>query len=167
MILSTASKDTGALPACTTTRPTASGVMKMPSRLEAEALHTAAGTLPRAIEVNAMADCTVAGRQHRNMMPRYSSRRHQRGQDRLEQQPDEGKQDEGRREDQAAGAPVRDAGDDGFTRQPGPMQEEQQADGDVGDVVEDRQALPVRRKQAGDDDGGDQEQREAGLAESE
>ncbi|CFN68243.1 Uncharacterised protein [Bordetella pertussis] len=45
----------------------------MPSRLEADALQTAAGTLPRAIDVKAMADCTVAGRQHRNSTPRYSS----------------------------------------------------------------------------------------------
>ena len=29
--------------------------------------------LPRAIEVKAMADCTVAGRAHRNSTPRYIS----------------------------------------------------------------------------------------------
>src|SRR5690606_38926492 len=69
MILPTASNETGALALATTTTPTSSGVRKMPSRLEAEALHTAAGTLPRAIEVNAIADCTVAGRQHRNSTP--------------------------------------------------------------------------------------------------
>lgn len=73
MILPTASKEMGAAAALATTVPTSSGVRKMPSRLEAEALHTAAGTLPRAIEVKAMADCTVAGRQHRKRMPRYSS----------------------------------------------------------------------------------------------
>ena len=47
--------------------------MKMPTGWEADALQTAAGTLPRAIGVKAMADCTVAGRQHRNNTPRYSS----------------------------------------------------------------------------------------------
>lgn len=73
MILPTASNEIGALPALATTVPTSSGVRKMPSRLEADALHTAAGTLPRAIDVKAMADCTVAGRQHKNRMPRYSS----------------------------------------------------------------------------------------------
>ena len=73
MILSTASNEIGALPALATTVPTSSGVRKMPSRLDADALHTAAGTLPRAMDVNAIADCTVAGRQHRNRMPRYSS----------------------------------------------------------------------------------------------
>ena len=44
---------------------TSSGVRKMPSRLEAAALQMAAGMLPRASEVKAMADCTVAGSAHR------------------------------------------------------------------------------------------------------
>ena len=54
----------------TISRPTSSGVRKMPSKFEAEALHTAAGTLPRAIEVKAIDDCTVDGSTHRNSMPR-------------------------------------------------------------------------------------------------
>jgi hypothetical protein len=37
-------------------------IMHTPNRLDAEALQTAAATLPPAIEVKAMADCTVAGR---------------------------------------------------------------------------------------------------------
>ena len=41
----------------------------MPSRFDAEALQTAAGTLPRAIEVKAIDDCTVEGSRHRNSMP--------------------------------------------------------------------------------------------------
>ncbi len=41
----------------------------MPSRLEAEALHTAAGTFPRAIEVKAIEDCTVEGRKQRKSIP--------------------------------------------------------------------------------------------------
>ena len=49
------------------------GVTRMPSSVEAEALHTAAGMLPRAMEVKAMADCTVAGRAHRNSTPMYMS----------------------------------------------------------------------------------------------
>ncbi|MCY1432464.1 hypothetical protein D3C76_1309570 [compost metagenome] len=44
---------------------TSSGVRKTPSRLDAEALHTAAGMLPRASEVKAMDDCTVAGKAQR------------------------------------------------------------------------------------------------------
>src|SRR5271163_5254553 len=41
----------------------------MPTRLDAEALHKAAATLPPAIEVNAIEDCTVDGRVHRNIRP--------------------------------------------------------------------------------------------------
>jgi hypothetical protein len=52
-----------------TTRLTSAGVMKIPSRLEAEALHTAAGTLPLAIEVNAMDDWTVDGSVQRKRTP--------------------------------------------------------------------------------------------------
>jgi len=44
---------------------TSSGVANTPSRFDADALQTAAGTLPRAIAVNAIEDCTVEGRQHR------------------------------------------------------------------------------------------------------
>src|SRR5580704_2569193 len=42
-------------------RFTASGVTKMPMILEAEALQIAAGTLPLAIDVKAIEDCTVDG----------------------------------------------------------------------------------------------------------
>ena len=41
----------------------------MPTRLDAEALHRAAATLPPAIEVNAIEDCTVEGRVHRKSRP--------------------------------------------------------------------------------------------------
>jgi hypothetical protein len=44
---------------------TRSGVTNTPNRLDAAALQMAAGMLPRASEVNAMADCTVAGSAHR------------------------------------------------------------------------------------------------------
>ena len=48
------------------TAPTAEGTMEievrpMPMRFDADALHTAAGTLPPAIEVKAIEDCTVEG----------------------------------------------------------------------------------------------------------
>src|SRR5690606_31846480 len=45
------------------------GVSTMPSRLMAEAMQMAAGTLPRAMAVNAMADCTVPGRAHKYSIP--------------------------------------------------------------------------------------------------
>src|SRR3546814_943622 len=54
-------------------RPTSSGVSTMPSRFDIEALTTAAETLPPAIEVNAIDDCTVDGSVHTNRRPRYSS----------------------------------------------------------------------------------------------
>jgi hypothetical protein len=41
----------------------------MPTSVEAEALHKAAAMLPPAIEVNAIEDCTVEGRAHRNIRP--------------------------------------------------------------------------------------------------
>jgi hypothetical protein len=54
----------------TTSAPTSSGVMKIPTRLDAEALHTAAATFPRAMAVKPIDDCTVDGSMHRNRMPR-------------------------------------------------------------------------------------------------
>ena len=51
------------------TRLTTTGVTKMPMMLEAEALQTAAGTLPFAMAVKAIEDLTVDGRVQRNKMP--------------------------------------------------------------------------------------------------
>jgi hypothetical protein len=42
-------------------RPTRRGVRMMPTRLEREALHTAAATLPPAMAVKAIEDWTVDG----------------------------------------------------------------------------------------------------------
>ena len=44
----------------------------MPSRLDAVAAHSAAGTLPRAIEVNAIDDWTVEGSTHSRISPVHS-----------------------------------------------------------------------------------------------
>lgn len=41
----------------------------MPARLEKEPAQIAAGTLPRAIEVKAMEDCTVEGTRQRKSRP--------------------------------------------------------------------------------------------------
>src|SRR3546814_17986173 len=76
MILPTASREKTGAPLVATpamTRPARSGVRNTPSRLDADALQTAAETLPRAMEVKAIEDWTVEGRQHKNRMPRYSS----------------------------------------------------------------------------------------------
>ena len=46
-----------------------SGVSTTPSMFDSDALTIAAGTLPGAIEVNAIEDCTVDGTRHRNSTP--------------------------------------------------------------------------------------------------
>ena len=48
---------------------TSSGVSPTPRMLDSDALTIAAGTLPWAIEVNAIEDCTVDGTRHRNSTP--------------------------------------------------------------------------------------------------
>ena len=50
-------------------QPTSSGVSTMPMMLDSEALHSAAGTLPPAIEVNTTDACTVDGSVQRNSSP--------------------------------------------------------------------------------------------------
>jgi hypothetical protein len=110
-------------------RPTSTGVRKMPSRFEAEAAQTAAATLPRPMEVKAIDDCTVEGRQHRNRMPLDSCGRQQaRLADRQAQQ---GEQHEGEGQDRQVQPPVGQARDHGLARQLGAVQEEQQGDGDL------------------------------------
>jgi hypothetical protein len=52
---------------------TNTGVNTIPMRLENDALQIAAATLPFAMEVNAIEDCTVEGRQHKNITPAYNS----------------------------------------------------------------------------------------------
>src|SRR4029078_6824307 len=52
---------------------TNTGVSTIPIRLENDAMHLAAATLPFAMEVNAIEDCTVEGRQHKNNTPAYNS----------------------------------------------------------------------------------------------
>src|SRR6202012_5417526 len=62
-------------PPCLAMKMAASkGETKIPSRLEIDALQRAAATLPRAIEVKAIEDCTVDGSRHRNNSPLYRSR---------------------------------------------------------------------------------------------
>ena len=51
--------------------PASSGVSSIPSRLDAVAAHSAAAP-PRAIEVNAIEDCTVDGTAHSNSSPAHS-----------------------------------------------------------------------------------------------
>ena len=53
--------------------PTSKGVRNTPSRLETEAEQMAAATLPPAMEVNAMLDCTVEGSMHTYSIPMHKS----------------------------------------------------------------------------------------------
>ncbi|KAG1251591.1 hypothetical protein G6F65_018285 [Rhizopus arrhizus] len=87
--------------------------------------------------------------------------RHQRFQYRLEGQAQQRKHQERGREDRQVQLPVRQARDDGLAGQARPVQEEQEADGDVRDPAEYHDALPVRGHDAGDDDGADQVEGEA------
>ncbi|OBI49913.1 hypothetical protein A5705_00535 [Mycobacterium sp. E787] len=48
---------------------TSSGVSATPRMFDNDALTMAADTWPRAIDVNAMDDCTVDGTRHRNSRP--------------------------------------------------------------------------------------------------
>ena len=52
---------------------TRSGVSATPTRFETDALQSAAGTLPRAIEVKAIEDWTVEGNRHRKRSPAVMS----------------------------------------------------------------------------------------------
>ena len=62
------------IPSCEVSKTvTSNGVRKTPSRFDIDALQTAAATLPRAIEVNAIDDCTVEGRAHRKRIPTINS----------------------------------------------------------------------------------------------
>jgi hypothetical protein len=50
-------------------KTTSSGVSTTPRMLDSDALTIAADTLPWAIDVNAIEDCTVDGTRHRNSTP--------------------------------------------------------------------------------------------------
>src|SRR5699024_10108299 len=67
----TAPQKEPASPCTSSSKLTIKGVSKIPIKLEAEALATAAAMLPRAMAVKAMADCTVAGKAHKNSTPIY------------------------------------------------------------------------------------------------
>src|SRR3546814_16016780 len=60
-------------PATGRSEPASTGVSTTPTRLDADAAQSAAGTLPQAIDVNAIDDCTVEGRTHTSMSPLASA----------------------------------------------------------------------------------------------
>ena len=59
-------------PCALSNSPASSGVSRMPNRFDAVAAHSAAATLPRAMEVNAIEDCTVDGSRHSISSPPQS-----------------------------------------------------------------------------------------------
>ncbi len=79
---------------------TRAGVTTMPKRLDTEALHSAAGTLPRAIEVKAIDDCTVDGSRQTKSRPSARSGGSQSRAARGHGEADQRKQNEARGEDQ-------------------------------------------------------------------
>src|SRR5258708_34083316 len=70
---------------------TSAGVTTIPIRLENDALHIAAATFPFAMDVNAIEDCTVDGRQHKNITPAYKSGVNNSGTNTRESKPSNGK----------------------------------------------------------------------------
>src|SRR3546814_5466742 len=54
-------------PATWRSEPASTGVSTTPTMLDADAAQSAAGTVPQAIDVNAIDDCTVEGRKHTNI----------------------------------------------------------------------------------------------------
>src|SRR6478736_3396642 len=87
----TAKSDTPAPVWVTRNAVTSAGVTTMPIRLENDALHIAAATFPFAMDVNAIEDCTVDGRQHKNITPAYKSGVNTSGTNTRESKPSNGK----------------------------------------------------------------------------
>ena len=132
----------------------------MPSRFDSEALHTAAATLPWAIEVKAMEDCTVDGNRQRNSSPTSSESGSTTAERVTQSEAEDGEQYEGGAEHDEMQAPMQRARQRRLARQPGAMQEEQQRDRKNGDVVQNRRADADRRQQARDNDSRDNGERE-------
>ncbi|CAM2147795.1 hypothetical protein PT2222_10293 [Paraburkholderia tropica] len=86
--------------------------------------------------------------------------RDERREQRLEREAEHGEQHEGARQHDEVQTPVRGARDDRLARELGAVQEEQQADGDVGEPVERHGGRAVHGQQAGEDHGADEAQRE-------
>ena len=107
---------------------TSSGVSTTPRMLDNDALTMAADTWPRAIDVNAIDDCTVDGTRHRNSTPVVQvdgqHRRHQRPSG----QPQHRENHERGGQHQQVQSPLTHAVPGLLRRQPGAVEEEQQCD---------------------------------------
>src|SRR5258708_32017333 len=87
----TATSDTPPPAGVTRNAVTSGGVTTIPIRLENDALHIAAATFPFAMDVNAIEDCTVDGRQHKNITPAYKAGVNNSGTNTRESKPSNGK----------------------------------------------------------------------------
>lgn len=83
-----------------------------------------------------------------------------RRQCRFQRQAEQREHHESAGEHQQVQAPVGHAGDDRLARQLGAVEEEQQADADVGHPFEDHGGLAAAGQESGEKDGGDQRQGE-------
>ncbi len=123
-----------------------------------DALHTAAATLPRAMAVKAIDDCTVEGSRVRNSMP-IATGGARKGRA-ATPSPQHREQDVGRGEHREVQPPVAHPRQHRLAGQLGAVEEEQQDDRDVRDGAEQRHPGPARRQQRGEDDRADQHQDE-------
>ena len=111
---------------------TSSGVSTTPTMLDNDALTIAAETWPRAIEVNAIDDCTVDGTRHRNSSPLYRSMFSTEGTNARAASPSSRENHERGGQHQQMQSPLAHAVPGLLRRQPGAVEEEQQRDDDFG-----------------------------------
>ena len=137
-------------PCVLSSRPASSGVSRMPSRLEAVAAHSAAGTLPRAIEVKAIEDCTVDGSTHSSSRPVHSGGVSRPGATARAARPSAGNSRKVLSEDHDMQPPVACSGQRRLRLEPRTVQEEQQRDGRIGGVAGANGAAAARRQQRGE-----------------
>ena len=107
---------------------TSSGVSTTPRMLDNDALTMAAETWPRAIDVNAIEDCTVDGTRHKNSTPLYRSMVSTEGTSARQASPRIGKDHERGGQHQQVQSPLPHPVPGLLRRQPGAVEEEQQGD---------------------------------------
>ncbi len=131
----------------------------MPNRLDAVAAHSAAGTLPRAIEVKAIEDCTVDGSTHSISTPPQSGGVSSPGASARAVSPSSGEQQKGAAQDDRVQSPMPRTRQRRLGRQPRALQEEHQGDHGHAGIARDNSGPPVHRQRGGQrhhtEDGGD------------
>lgn len=136
-------------------RPTRSGVRNMPKILEAEAEQIAA-SVPPAIEVKAIGDCTVDGRTQRKRMPKIERARQDQIRHGPSVMPSSGKMAKVVSRITRCSRQCNEAGDDDIARQARAVQEEEERDGKRRRRAEIAREGAAGRKDRGQDDSADQ-----------